>query len=138
MVEGFRVMGRLAEIGWLSLGGVIGVNARYWIGLMIVRWAGPPFPWATFVINVAGSFLIGLLTVALSRWLPHPHARLHLVTGLLGGFTTYSAFAFESLTLWESEAKGLALAYMTSTLVCGFAAVAVGVALGRWLTGNMV
>lgn len=48
------------------------------------RWAGPKFPWATFTINVTGSFAIGFLTIVLARWLPHPNARL-LITGLLGG-----------------------------------------------------
>jgi CrcB protein len=49
------------------VGGSLGVNARYWLGVAITRWAGPQFPWATLVINVSGSFAIGLLTVLLSR-----------------------------------------------------------------------
>lgn len=128
-------MERLAEVGWLSLGGAVGVNARYWLGLAIVRWTSPPFPWATFLINVSGSFAIGFLAVVLTRWWPHPLIRLHLVTGLLGGYTTYSAFAYETLGLWEREAKGLAILYMAATLVAGFAAVAAGVALGRSIAG---
>jgi CrcB protein len=56
----------------LSMGGTLGVDARYWLRAWMSRWASPQFPWATFVINVSGSFLIGFLTVALTRWMPLP------------------------------------------------------------------
>jgi hypothetical protein len=56
----------------LSIGGTLGVNARYWLGIWINRWASPQFPWATVIINVTGSFLIGFLTIVLTRWMPHP------------------------------------------------------------------
>ena len=127
-------MEKFVQVGVLSLGGVFGVNARYWLGVWVNRWAGPTFPWATFLINVTGSFLIGLLTTLLARWLPHPNARLLVVTGFLGGYTTYSTFAFESLTLWERGERGLSLGYMAGTLVAGFVAVTLGVALARELT----
>jgi fluoride exporter len=125
---------RFAQIAALSLGGVLGVNARYWLGVWVNRWASQSFPWATFVINVTGSFAIGLLTTFLVRWLPHPNARLLIITGFLGGYTTYSSFAYESFTLWERGERGMSFAYMASTLVAGFAAVFLGVALGRELT----
>ena len=127
-------MEKLIQIGALSLGGVFGVNARFWFGLWINRWASQQFPWATFVINVTGSFAIGFLTVVLSRWLPHPNLRLLVVTGFLGGYTTYSTFAFESLTLWERGEKGFSLAYITSTVIVGFLAVTFGVVSARELT----
>ena len=76
----------------LSIGGTLGVNARYWLGAWMSRWTSPQFPWATFVINVSGSFLIGFLTVALTRWMPHPNVRLLVITGFLGGYTTFSTF----------------------------------------------
>lgn len=128
-------MTQIAPVLWLSLGGVLGVNARYWLGLWIQRWSAPWFPWATFAINVTGCFAIGLLATLLARWLPHPHGKLLVLTGFLGGFTTYSSFAFESLQLWERGALGLGLLYMVGTLVAGFVAVALGVELGRALTG---
>jgi CrcB protein len=109
-------MEKLVQIGVLSLGGVFGVNARYWFGLWVNRWASQQFPWATFSINVTGSFLIGFLTMLLARWLPHPNFRLLIITGFLGGYTTYSTFAFESLTLWERGGRGASLGYMASTL----------------------
>ncbi len=80
---------------------------RYWLGVAISRWAGPQFPWATLAINVSGSFAIGLLTVLLSRWLPHPHMRLLVVVGFLGGYTTFSSFSAEALVLWERGERWL-------------------------------
>ncbi len=127
-------MEKLVQISVLSLGGVLGVNARYWLGVWVNRWASQQFPWATFLVNVTGSFAIGFLTMLLARWLPHQNFRLLVVTGFLGGYTTYSTFAFESLTLWERGEKGLSLGYMASTVLVGFFAVALGVALARELT----
>ena len=118
----------------LSVGGALGVNARYWLGVWMNRWASPRFPWATFTINVSGSFAIGFLTMALARWLPHPYFRLLVVVGFLGGYTTFSTFSFESLTLWERGAVGLSLTYMAGSVVAGFLAVALGVGLARALT----
>jgi CrcB protein len=120
---------KLIQVGCLSLGGVCGVNARFWLGLWISRWASPQFPWATLVINVSGSFAIGFITMSLARWLPHPNLRLFMVTGFLGGYTTYSTFAFESFTLWQRGEKGVSISYMIATLIAGFLAVALGVAL---------
>jgi CrcB protein len=117
----------------LSAGGVLGVNARYWLGYWFSRWVSHQFPWATFVINVSGSFAIGFLTVALARWLPHPNARLFVLVGILGGYTTFSTFSFDALTLWERGEVGLALAYMAGSVVAGFVAVALGVGLARAL-----
>src|SRR5205814_1888258 len=76
VVERRMCVERLIQAGALSLGGVLGVNARYWLGVWINRWAGSQFPWATFTINVTGSFLIGFLTMLLARWLPHPNMRI--------------------------------------------------------------
>lgn len=126
-------MEKLQQVAVLSLGGVLGVNARYWLGLWIARWAGTQFPWGTFLINVTGSFAIGFLATALARWLPHPHLRLLVVTGFLGGYTTYSSFAFESLTLWERGERGPSLAYIAGTVAAGLVGVVLGVALARGL-----
>jgi CrcB protein len=124
------------QVAALSLGGVLGVNARYWLGVVINRWAGSQFPWATFTINVTGSFAIGLCAAVLARWSPHPHARLVVVVGFLGGYTTFSSYSFESLTLWERGEHGLCLAYMFGSVAAGFAGVVLGTALGRGLTGG--
>ncbi len=122
------------QVAVLSVGGVLGVNARYWLGSWISRWAGTQFPWATVTINVSGSFAIGFLTMILARWLPHPNVRLLVLVGFLGGYTTFSTFAMESLTLWERGEPSLSLANMVGSVAAGFAAVALGAGLARALT----
>ena len=120
----------------LSIGGTLGVNARYWLGVWMSRWASPQFPWATFAINVSGSFLIGFLTVALARWMPHPNLRLMLITGFLGGYTTFSTFENDALVLWERGEGILMAANLIGSVVAGFAAVVLGTALARGLEGG--
>ena len=75
----------------LSLGGALGVNARYWLGVWMSGWASSRFPWATFTINVSGSFAIGFLSVVVGRWMPHPNVPLLMIVGFLGSYTTFSA-----------------------------------------------
>ena len=124
---------RWVQVGALSLGGSLGADARFWPGLAINRWAGPQFPWATLAINVSGSFLIGALTAALARWLPHPGASLLVVTRFLGGYTTFSTFAFESLTLWERGERAHSVGYVAGSMAGGLVAAALGVGLVRGL-----
>ena len=121
------------RVAVLSVGGVLGVNARFWLGVAINRWTSSQFPWATFTINITGSFAIGLCTAVLARWLPHPHVRLLVIVGFLGGYTTFSSYSMESLTLWERGERGLCLAYLLGSVVAGFAAVVLGTILGRGL-----
>jgi fluoride exporter len=117
----------------LSIGGTLGVNARYWLGAWINRWASPQFPWATVAINVSGSFLIGFLAVALSRWMPHPNVRLLVITGFLGGYTTFSTFENDALTLWERGERILMAANLIGSVAIGFGAVLMGTVLARGL-----
>jgi CrcB protein len=118
-----------ARILAVSIGGILGVNARYWIGVWMTRWVAAP--WATFTINVTGSFAIGFLTMTLARWLPHPHLRLVVLTGFLGGYTTFSTWTFESAVLWDRGEKNLAMANLFGSLVLGMAAALAGMALAR-------
>jgi CrcB protein len=113
----------------ISLGGVLGVNARYWLGVAMNRWAAAH--WATFTINISGSFAIGILSIALAQWLPHPNVRLMILTGFLGGYTTFSTLALESAIFWERGEKNLALAYLGGSLVLGLLAALLGMALAR-------
>ncbi|MGO9596640.1 MAG: fluoride efflux transporter CrcB [Isosphaeraceae bacterium] len=115
----------------LSVGGVAGVNARYWLGVWINRWASSQFPWATFSINVSGAFAIGFLTALLARWSPHSHLRLLILVGFLGGYTTFSTFAFESVTLWQRGESIFSLTYMAGSVLAGCAAVVLGAALAQ-------
>jgi fluoride exporter len=121
------------RVAVLSVGGVLGVNARFWLGVVINRWTSSQFPWATFTINITGSFAIGLCTAVLARWLPHPHARLLVIVGFLGGYTTFSSYSIESLTLWERGERSLCLAYLLGSVVAGITAVVFGTAVGRGL-----
>lgn len=128
-------MSRLGEIIVLSAGGVLGVNARYWLASWLSTWAGDRFPWATFTVNVSGSFAIGLIATLLARWLPSHPARLFFLVGLLGGYTTFSSFAFEAHALCGRAQVVRALAYMGGSVAAGFVAVVLGVALGRAIVG---
>jgi CrcB protein len=132
-----------SRIAALSVGGLAGVNARYWLGVWINRWASAQFPWATFTINVTGSFAIGFLTALMARSSPHSTLRLLVMVGFLGGYTTFSTFAFESVTLWERGERILSLVYMSGSVLAGCAAVILGAALAlgvvqptwSWLIG---
>jgi CrcB protein len=121
----------LLKIVVLSIGGTFGVNSRYWLGVWMNRWTSPQFPWATVVINVSGSFAIGFLTVGLARWLPHPNVRLLLITGFLGGYTTFSTFEYDTLTLWERGERTLVAANVLGSVVIGLAAVWLGTGLAH-------
>lgn len=123
-----------SKIVVLSVGGALGTNARYWLGVGMSGWVSPRFPWATFAINVSGSFAIGFAAIALARWAPQPNVRLLAVVGFLGGYTTFSAFSLDSLILFEEGHTGLMLANTIGSVVAGLAAVALGVGLARALT----
>lgn len=119
---------------WVALGGALGAMARYAIGMASLNLSqqseGSVFPWATLGINIAGSFAIGLLwsLYADTHWF-QSWGRPLLVIGALGGFTTFSAFSLETLTLLNSH-KWLAVTYVTSSVFGCLAAVAVGYGLG--------
>ncbi len=117
----------------LSVGGMLGVNARYWLGVWINRWASSQFPWATFSINVSGSFAVGFLTTLLARWAPHSYLRLMLLVGFLGGYTTFSTFAMESVSLWQRGERVFSITNMAGSVLAGCAAVVLGVAVCRQL-----
>ena len=120
----------------LGIGGAIGANARFWLGLWIAGWAGTRFPWATLSINVSGCLLLGFLVSAVDRRHPVPTPGSEAVTflvlvGLLGGYTTFSTFALESLRLWHQADRLRSLGYMALSTSAGFAAVALGDSLAR-------
>lgn len=125
----------------VALGGALGSLARYATGLLLVRaWpaavaAGLPLGavLATLAVNALGSLLIGLFGGAVAGgWAAPASARLLLVTGVLGGFTTFSAFALDAGLLW-GRAPALAVLYVGATLALGLCAFALGFALARWL-----
>ena len=114
----------------IALGGGVGALARYGIGLWLPTTPGH-FPWGTFLINVLGCFLIGVLMV---RWGQRPLLRPFLGVGILGGFTTFSTYAVETRALMTPGDMPLAMAYLFGTLAAAMLAVLGGVVLMRALT----
>src|SRR5262249_50937923 len=85
----------LQRIGWVGLGGFLGANARYWLGGWVAERWGTDFPWATFVINISGSFILGLFMTLITERYAFPHAptlRLVVAIGFVGAYTTFSTF----------------------------------------------
>lgn len=124
--------GLLMQYLWIAVGAVLGAWARFAVGgLISERWAGA-FPWGTFVVNVTGAFLLGLLNgLAISRGAFSPSLRLALGIGFLGSYTTFSTWAFETVRLLQNGAAGLAAAYVLGSVLVGL----VGVWLGLQLAG---
>ena len=118
----------------VGLGSGLGGMARYGVTLGAARLLGERFPWGTLAINVSGSFLMALLAASGSRAAGlAPEARLLLGAGVLGGFTTYSAFNQQTLDLFASIARPAAFLYVLGTLAGALGAGAAGLALGRAL-----
>ncbi|MBA8798939.1 CrcB protein [Agrobacterium sp. RC10-4-1] len=121
----------MINIVLVAAGGAIGSVFRYLVGVWSVRLAGVNFPWGTLTVNVVGSFLIGLLVELVARRLnASMEMRLFLVTGVLGGFTTFSSFSLDAVSLYE-RALGLSAVYVLASLSVSIAAVFAGLALGR-------
>ena len=119
--------------GFVALGGAAGSVLRYLIGVVMVARLGALFPWHTLAINIAGSFAIGIVmelgqTQALGVT---PPARTFLAVGILGGFTTFSSFSYETLALLGRGAGGAALTYASGSVVLGVLAAFAGAAGAR-------
>jgi len=114
----------------VALGGAIGAALRYLTNVSALRLFGPGFPVATLVVNVVGSFLMGVLVVVLARKGGN-HLAPFLMTGILGGFTTFSAFSLDALTLWERGQAASAFTYVAASVILSLAAIAAGLALAR-------
>ncbi len=108
----------------IAAGGAVGAISRYWMTGSVGQMLGYSFPFGTLSVNVLGSFLMGLFAILLTEKIPlDDSVRLGLITGMLGAFTTFSAFAMDTLGLMESGAMMKALLYvMASVLVCIVAA----------------
>lgn len=117
---------------WVGLGGFAGANARYLLSDLIRTRLGVDFPAGTFLVNLSGSLLIGvLLTLLTERLLVDPFWRRLLVIGFLGGYTTFSSYTFEALALVEQGRWGSAALYIAGSNGLGLLACGVGIALAR-------
>ena len=121
----------LGECALVATGGAIGAVARYLVGLAVAARLGVTLPWGTFAVNVTGSFAAGLLLgLGDGRGLT-TSLRLLVVTGFLGGYTTFSAFSVETMHLLEQQGAGVAAANVLGSVVLGLLAAAAGLAVGR-------
>lgn len=120
----------------IAAGAIPGAIARYELGLAVTSRDGA-FPVATFVINVSGSFVIGiLLTLILERWRPNEYVRPFAATGFLGAYTTWSSFMVDTEKLLKTGHVGVAAAYVAASLAGGLFAVYAGSVLARkWPSG---
>ena len=112
----------------------MGSGLRYLTGMLAVHWLGAGFPYGTLAVNLVGAFLIGFLQQFAGGLIPE-EARLLLVVGMLGGLTTYSAFAYETVRLMTLAEWGKAWANLTVTTVLSLALCWLGMAVGRVFTG---
>lgn len=116
-------------------GGALGAGARHLVNMAALRLVGAGFPWGTLTVNAVGSLLMGLLAgwLALKYEGGGQELRLFLATGVLGGFTTFSAFSLDAVLLWERGAHALATGYVLASVMISIAALVAGLALFRAL-----
>ena len=118
----------------ISLGAIVGANARYWMGRSALRLLGPVFPYGTLAINVLGSFILGFFMIwTTERVIVDPRWRLLVAVGFCGGFTTFSSYAFESVVLMEQGRWLLVGSNFLANNVLALAAALAGMALARLL-----
>ncbi|RUX26993.1 fluoride efflux transporter CrcB [Mesorhizobium sp. M7A.F.Ca.US.011.01.1.1] len=115
------------------VGGGIGAGLRHLANTGALRLVGPNYPWGTMAINVIGSFAMGLFIASMMRRGGSNEVRLFVATGILGGFTTFSAFSLDFATLWERGATLPALAYALASVVGAIIALFLGLWLARSL-----
>lgn len=119
---------------FVAVGGAIGSAARYLVGGWFANRFGPSFPYGTFVINVTGSFIIGLfLAFAHERVSLNPYWRLFFAVGVVGGYTTFSTFEYESVRLLQDGEMLLGSVYLVGSVVTGAVGAVAGIALGSWI-----
>lgn len=119
----------------VAAGGAIGAAGRHLVGLLALRHLGAAFPYGTLAVNVIGSLVMGLFIAWLARHEPQPSGvRLFFATGVLGGFTTFSAFSLEVALLWQRGAAGLAALYVAVSVAAGITALFAGLWVMRSLS----
>lgn len=122
----------MMQILLVAAGGAVGSVCRYLVGVGALRLLGPSFPWGTLTVNVVGCFGIGVLAeLIVTRFGASADLRLLLITGFLGGFTTFSAFALDAVSLFERGAAFSSFVYLASSIVVSIAATVAGMLLMR-------
>jgi CrcB protein len=127
----------MARFFWVCFAGGVGTGARYLLSGWVQRRLGWSFPVGTLAVNLIGCFLLGVvMQVALSTRLLPADVRIVVAIGLLGGFTTYSTFNYETMVFFREGAWGLAVGTVFVTVVGCLAAALTGIAGARWMIGN--
>jgi fluoride exporter len=122
-------MGRVLLV---AAGGALGSALRYVVATVALTWLGPTFPWGTLIVNLVGSFLIGLVqSLATEGLVLGEETRLFLTTGVMGGLTTYSAFSYETVRLMEGGAWGAGWLNVGLTTAACLALAYLGLVVGR-------
>jgi fluoride exporter len=120
---------------WVFLGGGIGAALRHAVNRAALAWFGPGFPAGTLIVNVSGSLAMGLLAGwLLLKGIGDQPLRLFLATGILGGFTTFSAFSLDAALMWERGELGMFAAYVGGSVLLSIAGLFVGLAAVRVLS----
>ena len=121
----------------IGFGGGLGSILRYLVSIYVARGMGTSFPWGTLLINVTGSFLIGILAALFAlRWNPDHAVRAFLIIGICGGYTTFSTFSLDAVTLIERGDTTSAFLYMASSVVCSLGGLFLATRLMRLVFGG--
>ncbi|TPL83660.1 fluoride efflux transporter CrcB [Mesorhizobium sp. B2-3-13] len=118
----------------VMVGGGIGAGIRHLTSMGALRLVGPNYPWGTMAINIIGSFAMGLFIAILARRGGSNELRLFVATGILGGFTTFSAFSLDFAALWERGATLPAFGYALASVIGAIIALFLGLWLARSLS----
>ena len=117
---------------WVALGGAVGSVARFGVNLTAPRLLGADFPWATLIVNILGSLIMGFLAAFLAeKHSDQPDLQLFLLTGVLGGFTTFSAFSLDVFNLVQRGESSTAMIYASASVVLSIVAVFAGFVVSR-------
>ncbi|MCX2696525.1 MULTISPECIES: fluoride efflux transporter CrcB [Ochrobactrum] len=124
------------DILWVGLGGGLGSLFRWWVGKLVGESYNGKFPLGTFLINVSGAFVIGFLSVLFSvEWYDRfgDVLKSGILTGILGGYTTFSSMQLDAVKLARDHNRGLAIAYLVGSVLVGLSAAAFGALLASWI-----
>ena len=121
----------MIEILWIGIAGFLGANARYLLSVWCAERFGPSFPYGTLIINVSGSFVLGMIVGAADVRSVSPLFRLAMGVGFLGAYTTFSTFTVETVRMVEAGSFLLALLNVVGSVAIGLTAAILGIALAR-------
>lgn len=120
----------------IAAGGAVGAVTRHYLNAHVTHWFGDAFPWGIFVVNVAGSFAMGILVESMALyWSPSQELRAFLTVGLLGAFTTFSTFSLQVALLYERGELLLAAVYVSASVLLAVGGLFAGLAVVRAVGG---